>query len=117
LAKRSTVTVTWPWRSAERGDGALGLHDVALDRRARRVRAAHRLGEVGRVVALAAVVVAEDLKTSLRTGEVRPAARGQDVQRADHVALVRDARRRGRGVDDHPGVDHRVDARRPARSA
>ena len=35
--------------------GALGLDDVALDRRARRVRAVHRLGEVGGVVLLGAV--------------------------------------------------------------
>jgi len=43
----------------------LGLDDVALDRRARRVRAAHRLVEEGRVVLLASRSSgAEDLNTT-----------------------------------------------------
>ena len=41
----------------EVGDGRLGLDDVALDPRPRRVRAPHRLGEEGGVVLLGAVVV------------------------------------------------------------
>ena len=52
-------------------DGALGLDDVALDRRARRVRPRHLLGEVRRVVLLAAVVVRGGLEDDLAHGRVR----------------------------------------------
>ena len=96
----------------ERPHGALGLDDVALDRRPRRMRPAHRLGEEGRVVALAAVVVGRRLEDHLAHGRAGPAAGGQDVHRPDHVVLVRLARRRGRRVDDQARVDHGVDRRR-----
>ena len=56
----------------ERGDGLLGLDDVALELGPRRVRALHALGEERRVVLLAAVVVCGRLEDELRTGESGP---------------------------------------------
>ena len=93
----------------EAADRVLGLHDVRLQARARRVRALHRLGEEGRVVALAAVVVRGGLEDDLAHGRVRPAAGREDVHRPDHVDLVRVARRGLDRVHDQPRVDHRVD--------
>ena len=90
-------------------DGVLGLDDVGLQARARRVRALHRLREERRVVALAAVVVRGGLEDDLAHGRVRPAAGGEDVHRPDHVDLVRVARRGLDRVHDEPRVDHRVD--------
>ena len=96
----------------EAAHGGLGLDDVRLHPRARRVRALHRLGEEGGVVALAAVVVRGGLEDDLAHRRVRPAAGGEDVHRPDDVDLVRAPRRRLRGVHDQPRVDHRVDLRR-----
>ena len=96
----------------EAADGVLGLDDVRLQPRARRVRALHRLGEEGRVVALAAVVVRGGLEDDLAHGRVRPAAGREDVHRPDHVDLVRVARGGLDRVHDQPRVDHRVDLRR-----
>ena len=97
-------------------DGALGLDDVALDRRARRVRPRHLLGEVRRVVLLAAVVVRRGLEDDLAHGRVRPAAGGEDVHRPDDVVLVGLAAAGHHRVDDQPRVDHGVDRARPGRS-
>jgi hypothetical protein len=94
---------------AEVRDVGLGLADVALDRSARRVRAAHLLGEEGRVILLGAVVAGAGLEHQLAHGRGRPARRGEHVHRADDVVLV-GARARGDDrVDDQAGVDDRVD--------
>ena len=109
LQKRSVVTVTPGLRSAKpwTASSASTMSD------SRRVRGSCGrrigLGEERRVVALAAVVVGARLEHDLGDRGVRPAARGQDVHRPDHVHLVRDARRRHRGVDDEARVDDRVD--------
>ena len=113
LTNRSNVTVTSRVAARERLDGALCLDDVLLDRRARRVRPAHLLGEVRGVVALAAVVVGRGLEHDLADRGVRPAAGREHVHRPDHVVLVRGARGGERGVDDQARVDHGVDVRRP----
>jgi hypothetical protein len=75
------------------------------------VRALHPLGEEGRVVLLAAVVVRRRLEHDLAHGRVGPRAGGEDVHRPDHVDLVGRARRGGRRVDDQARVDHGVDLR------
>ena len=75
----------------EVADGALDLDDVLLDRRARRVRPLHLLGEVRRVVLLAAVPVRRGLEHDLAHRGLRAAAGGEEVHRPDDVVLVRDA--------------------------
>ena len=97
LAKRSTVTVTSGVALRER-----------RPRRARPRRCPARsgvrggcgrrivLGEVRRVVALAAVEVRRGLEHELAHRRVRRRAGGEDVHRPDHVVLVRGARRRRR---------------------
>ena len=89
--------------------GALGLDDVALEHRRRRVRPAHLLGEERRVVLLAAVPVGAGLEDHLADGRSRPAARREDVQGADDVVLVGGGGRGGRRVHDQARVDDRVD--------
>ena len=111
LAKRRTVTQTDRSRSANAAYRPLGLHDVLLERRPRRVGAIHVLREEGRIVALAAVEVRGRLEHHLAHRRVRPAAGGQDVHRPDHVVLVGDPLRGEHGVDDQPRVHHRVDVR------
>ena len=96
----------------ELGHGGLGLKDVALDRRARRVRSAHLLGEEGRVVLLGAVEVRRRLEDELAHARVRPAAGGEDVHRPDHVVLVGLAGRGRERVGHEARVHHRVDLRR-----
>jgi hypothetical protein len=96
-------------RGREVGDEVLGLDDVALDPRARRVRALHVLAEERRVVLLGAVVVGARLEHEPAHGRVLAAARGEDVHRADDVVLVGAARARHGRVDDHPRVDDGVD--------
>jgi hypothetical protein len=66
---------------------ALGVDDVALDRRARRVRAVHGLGEEARVVLLGAVVVGAGLEDDLAHGVALAPAGGQHVHRAHDVVL------------------------------
>ena len=87
----------------------LGLHDVALEPGAWRVRAPHLLREEGGVVLLGAVVVGGALEDELAHRRVGAGARGQDVHRADDVVLVRESRRGHQRVDDQPCVDDRVD--------
>jgi hypothetical protein len=93
----------------EVADRGLGLHDVALQRRARGVRAQHVLREVRGVVLFAAVVVGAGLEDDLLDAAVGAAARRQEVHRADDVVLVRAALGGHHGVDHQPGVDDRVD--------
>ena len=90
---------------AEVLDGRLGLDDVLLQARARRVRAAHRLGEERGVVLLDAVVVRAGLEDELADA----CACGEHVHGPDDVVLVGEPRRGDRAVDDQPGVDDGVD--------
>jgi hypothetical protein len=88
---------------------ALGLDDVLLDGRPRRVRPVHVLGEIGRVVLLAAVPMRRRLEHHLAHRRLRAAAGGQDVHRPDHVVLVREPGRGGGRVDHQARVDDGVD--------
>src|SRR3954451_8168657 len=65
----------------EVGDGALGLDDVLLEQRPRRVRATHLRGEERRVVLLAAVQVRGGLEDERPHPRVRRRAAGEDVHR------------------------------------
>jgi hypothetical protein len=95
--------------TVEIGDRGFCLDDVALDRRARDVRAPHGLVEEGRVVLLGAVEVRRGLEHELAHRALRAAASRQDVHRPDDVVLVCLAWG-GRGrVHHQAGVDHRVD--------
>ena len=93
----------------ELAHGALGVDDVALDRRARRVRAVHRLGEERGIVLLGAVVVRAGLEDDLAHRVALAPARRQHVHRADDVVLVGQARAGDDRVDHQPRVDHGVD--------
>ena len=93
----------------ELAHGALGVDDVALDRRAGGVRAVHGLGEEGRVVLLGAVVVGAGLEDDLADGVALSPARGEHVHRAHHVVLVGQPRAGDDRVDHQARVDHRVD--------
>ncbi len=93
----------------ELAHGALGVDDVALDRRARRVRAVHGLGEEGRVVLLGPVVQGAGLEDDLADGVALSPARGQHVHRADDVVLVGQPRAGDDRVDHEARVDHGVD--------
>jgi hypothetical protein len=93
----------------ELAHGRLGIDDVALDQRARRVRARHLLGEEGRVVLLDPVVVRAGLEDELAHGVALSPARREHVGRAHDVVLVGQARAGDDRVDNQPRVDHRVD--------
>ena len=88
---------------------SLGLHHVALDRCARRMRSPHALVEEGGIVLLAPVEVGGGLEHHLANGRIRAAARGEDVHRPDHVVLVRLGGTRGGGVDHQPRIHDGVD--------
>ena len=90
-------------------DRRLRLPDVALQRRAGRMRAAHLLGEEGRVVAVRSVVERAGLEDELPHRRILARAGGEDVHRPDHVVLVGGARGHPERVDDEPGVDDGVD--------
>ena len=72
----------------------------------------HRLGEVGGIVALAAVEVRRGLEDELAHRRVRAAQAARMFIVPIDVVLVRGTRRRGGGVDDQARVDHGVDVRR-----
>ena len=96
----------------EVADLALGLDDVALDRRARRIGTGHVLGEERGIVLLGAVEAGAGVEDQLAHGRDGTRAGGEDVHRADDVVLVRQPRARHDRVDDQSRVDHRVDRRR-----
>ena len=95
----------------ELAHGALGLDDVALDRRARRVRAvaSSSVKNAGSSCS-AAVVVRAGLEDDLaRPACPRPPHAASTFIVPDDVVLVGQARAGDDRVDDQPRVDHGVD--------